>query len=79
MAHGLNDDLPSALMLASDKPALIAPAMNHRMWQNPATQRNVTALSEAWTSIYWARVGDMACGEFGPGRMIDIPRFGIGG
>ena len=73
MANGLNDDLASALMLASDKPALIAPAMNHLMWQNPATQRNVDALKAAGHSFIGPEVGDMACGEYGPGRMSDVP------
>ena len=73
MANGLNNDLASALMLASDKPALIAPAMNHRMWGNPATQRNVALLKQDGHDFIGPEVGDMACGEFGPGRMADVP------
>ncbi len=73
VAMGLADDLGSALMLAADKPALVAPAMNHRMWHNPATQRNVDRLRQDGHTLIDPAVGDMACGEFGPGRLPAIP------
>ena len=72
VALGLADDLGSALLLAADKPALFAPAMNHRMWHNPATQRNVERLRQDGHTLIDPDVGDMACGEFGPGRLPEI-------
>jgi phosphopantothenoylcysteine decarboxylase / phosphopantothenate---cysteine ligase len=75
MAGGHADDLASTLLLATDKPVLIAPAMNVRMWQHPATQRNLrdAARATAWP-VVGPNEGDMACGEFGPGRMAEPPR-----
>ncbi|RMD49334.1 MAG: bifunctional phosphopantothenoylcysteine decarboxylase/phosphopantothenate--cysteine ligase CoaBC [Alphaproteobacteria bacterium] len=69
MAGGHADDLASTLLLASDKPVLIAPAMNHRMWTHPATARNRARLAADGVRILDPAVGDMACGEHGPGRM----------
>ena len=71
MAQGLADDLASTLLLATDKPVLIAPAMNVRMWHHPATQRNLTQLRADGIAMIGPDEGDMACGEFGPGRMSE--------
>ena len=71
MAAGLADDLASTLLLATDKPVLIAPAMNVRMWQHPATQRNLAQLRADGILTVGPDEGDMACGEFGPGRMSE--------
>ncbi|MEM8597366.1 MAG: bifunctional phosphopantothenoylcysteine decarboxylase/phosphopantothenate--cysteine ligase CoaBC, partial [Pseudomonadota bacterium] len=71
MAHGLADDLASTLLLATDTPVLIAPAMNVRMWQHPATQRNLATLKRDGVTLVGPNDGDMACGEFGPGRMAE--------
>jgi phosphopantothenoylcysteine decarboxylase/phosphopantothenate--cysteine ligase len=71
MAHGLADDLASTALLATDKRILIAPAMNVRMWRHPATQRNVETLSRDGVTLIGPNDGEMACGEFGPGRMAE--------
>ena len=71
MAAGLADDLASTLLLATDKPVLVAPAMNVRMWQHPATQRNIARLRQDGILFAGPNDGDMACGEFGPGRMSE--------
>ncbi len=71
MAAGLADDLASTVLLATDKPVLIAPAMNVRMWQHPATQRNLERLRADGVAVVGPNEGDMACGEFGPGRMSE--------
>ncbi|MFM8746250.1 MAG: bifunctional phosphopantothenoylcysteine decarboxylase/phosphopantothenate--cysteine ligase CoaBC [Aestuariivirga sp.] len=71
MAHGLADDLASTALLATDKPVLIAPAMNVRMWQHPATQHNVEILRRHGIALVGPTDGEMACGEFGPGRMAE--------
>lgn len=73
VAGGQADDLATAVVLASDKPFTAAPAMNHRMWLNAATQRNMTTLRADGHMILDPEVGAMACGEFGPGRMVDVP------
>src|SRR6202165_3892892 len=73
LAHGLADDLLSALCLARDCPLLIAPAMNMQMWGNPATQRNVLALYEDDVLFAGPVAGDQACGETGQGRMLEAP------
>ena len=70
-AHGLADDLASTLLLATDKAPIFAPAMNVRMWTHPATQRNLLALRSAGCVILGPSDGEMACGEFGPGRMLE--------
>ena len=71
MASGQADDLASTVLLATDKPVLFAPAMNTRMWEHPATQRNVaTLLDDGLTSIGPGQ-GDLACGEVGSGRMSE--------
>lgn len=71
MASGLANDLASTLLLATDTPVLVAPAMNVRMWQHPSTQRNLKTLSQDGVSVVGPNDGDMACGEFGPGRMAE--------
>lgn len=71
MAGGLANDLASTLLLATDKRVLIAPAMNVRMWDHPATQRNLAILQGDGVLTVGPNDGDMACGEFGPGRMSE--------
>ncbi len=75
MAHGHADDLASTLLLATDTPVLLAPAMNVRMWQHPATQRNIATLKADGIGFVGPDVGDMACGEHGPGRMAEVPQI----
>ena len=71
MAHGLADDLATAVLLAADKPVLAAPAMNVRMWEHAATRRNLATLKADGTQFVGPNEGDMACGEFGLGRMAE--------
>jgi len=71
MAHGQCDDLATTALLATDKPVLIAPAMNVRMWLHAATQRNLAQLRSDGIQCVGPNDGDMACGEFGPGRMAE--------
>ena len=71
MAGGLANDLASTLLLATDKRMLIAPAMNVRMWGHPATQRNLATLRGDGVLVVGPDEGEMACGEFGPGRMAE--------
>jgi phosphopantothenoylcysteine decarboxylase/phosphopantothenate--cysteine ligase len=71
MAGGHADDLVSTLLMATDKPVLIAPAMNVRMWLHPATQRNLATLKADGVRVVGPDDGEMACGEFGPGRMAE--------
>ena len=71
MAQGHADDLASTLLLATDTPVLIAPSMNVRMWQHPATQRNLARLHADGIRTVGPNDGDMACGEYGPGRMAE--------
>jgi phosphopantothenoylcysteine decarboxylase / phosphopantothenate---cysteine ligase len=71
MAHGLADDLASTILLATDKKVLVAPAMNVRMWFHRATQRNIAMLKEDGVLFVGPEPGDMACGEYGPGRMSE--------
>ncbi|AZG76257.1 bifunctional phosphopantothenoylcysteine decarboxylase/phosphopantothenate--cysteine ligase CoaBC [Methylocystis rosea] len=70
-ARGLCDDLATTLLLATDTRVLYAPAMNVRMWLHPATQRNVSTLHGDGAWFVGPNVGDMACGEYGPGRMSE--------
>ncbi len=70
-ANGLADDLATAVLLATDKPVLMAPAMNVRMWRHAATRRNVARLAADGVSIVGPDDGAMACGEFGPGRLAE--------
>ena len=69
MAAGMADDLATTLLLATDKPVVVAPAMNVRMWLHPATGRNVQQLVDDGVKVIEPAEGDMACGEFGPGRL----------
>ena len=71
MAGGLANDLATTTLLATDKPVLIAPAMNVRMWQHPATHRNIRTLISDGVLFAGPNEGDMACGEYGPGRMAE--------
>lgn len=71
MAGGHADDLASTLLMATDKPVLIAPAMNVRMWDHPATRRNLATLKGDGVLTVGPNEGNMACGEFGPGRMAE--------
>ena len=69
MAAGIADDLGTTLILATDKPVLAVPAMNVRMWEHEATQRNVDWLRKAGVRVMQPEEGEMACGEFGAGRL----------
>ena len=69
MANGIADDLSTTLLLATDKPVVVAPAMNVRMWLHAATRRNVQQLVEDGIKVIEPAEGDMACGEHGPGRL----------
>src|ERR1044072_7591826 len=69
MAAGIDDDLATTLLLATDKPVVVAPAMNVRMWQHAATRRNVARLNEDGVKVIEPAEGEMACGEYGPGRL----------
>ncbi len=70
-AQGRADDLASTLLLATDTPVMMAPAMNVRMWQHPATQRNLATLRGDGVQIVGPDAGDMACGEHGSGRLAE--------
>lgn len=72
MAGGLANDLASTLLLATDKRVMIAPSMNVRMWDHPATQRNFAQLQADGVMVVGPGEGPMACGEFGPGRMAEV-------
>jgi phosphopantothenoylcysteine decarboxylase/phosphopantothenate--cysteine ligase len=71
MANGLANDLASTTLLATDKPVLMAPAMNVRMWQSPSVRRNFETLKRDGVLFVGPDDGEMACGEFGPGRMAE--------
>src|SRR5436190_11629049 len=71
LAAGLAPDLASTALLATDKPVLLAPAMNVRMWTHPSTKRNLAALLADGIHVVGPNDGEMACGEFGPGRMAE--------
>jgi phosphopantothenoylcysteine decarboxylase/phosphopantothenate--cysteine ligase len=72
LAHGLADDLASTTLLAADKPVLIAPSMNTLMWAHPATQANIATLKSRGVLQIGPEAGDLACGEFGSGRMAEL-------
>src|SRR5690606_22725316 len=74
MAAGIADDLATTLLLATDKPVMVIPAMNVRMWQHEATGRNVETLRAAGVDVMDPDEGPMACGEFGPGRLPEPVR-----
>ena len=69
MATGIADDLATTLILATDKPVMAVPAMNVRMWEHEATQRNIGLLKAAGVTVLHPDEGPMACGEFGYGRL----------
>ena len=71
MRAGIADDLASTVLLATDKPVMVAPAMNVRMWLHPATIENLAVLRDRGVMVVGPTDGDMACGEFGPGRMSE--------
>ena len=73
--HGHANDLASTALLATNKPVLMVPAMNVRMWQHAATQRNIAQLRADGVTVMEPDVGPMACGEFGPGRLPDVARI----
>jgi phosphopantothenoylcysteine decarboxylase/phosphopantothenate--cysteine ligase len=73
MACGIANDLATTLLLATDKPVLAVPAMNVRMWEHPATRRNVATLRGDGVEVMEPDEGGMACGEFGPGRLPEPP------
>ncbi|MDO8323276.1 MAG: bifunctional phosphopantothenoylcysteine decarboxylase/phosphopantothenate--cysteine ligase CoaBC [Phenylobacterium sp.] len=74
-AGGLANDLASTTLLATDKRVLMAPAMNVRMWNHPATQRNRATLAADGVAFVGPDEGAMACGEFGPGRLAEPPEI----
>ncbi len=74
-ANGLADDLATTTLLATDKAVLMAPAMNVRMWTHPATQANIKTLRSYGTTVLEPDEGEMACGEFGPGRLPEPVRI----
>lgn len=74
-AHGICDDLATTALLATDKPVVMAPAMNVRMWQHPATQANLETLKSRGVTIVDPDEGEMACGEYGPGRLAEPVRI----
>ncbi|MDP6109355.1 MAG: flavoprotein, partial [Rhodospirillales bacterium] len=71
MRAGIADDLASTTLLATGKPVVIAPAMNVRMWEHAATQENIGVLKDRGISLIGPNEGDMACNEFGMGRMAE--------
>lgn len=73
LAHGLADDLLTTLCLASEAPLSLAPAMNRQMWAHPATQANIALLRERGARVFGPGAGDQACGETGPGRLLEAP------
>ena len=75
MANGHANDLASTALLATNKKVLVAPAMNVRMWLHPATQRNLATLRADGVAVVGPNEGGMACGEFGPGRMSEVPEI----
>ena len=75
MAAGVADDLATTLLLATDKPVVAAPAMNVRMWLHPATRRNVERLRADGVTVLEPDEGEMACGEYGPGRLPEVERI----
>jgi phosphopantothenoylcysteine decarboxylase / phosphopantothenate---cysteine ligase len=85
-AQGQANDLASTVLLATDTPVMMVPAMNVRMWQHAATVRNVARLRADGVTVMEPDIGPMACGEFGPGRLPEVPsimtaiaaRFGTG-
>ncbi len=71
LSSGLSDDLASTVILASDKEVCLSPAMNVRMWEHPSTKDNLQKLKNYGYKIIGPEIGDMACGEFGRGKMTE--------
>lgn len=71
MAQGIADDLATTALLATDKPVMVAPSMNVRMWEHEATKANMAILRERGVTVLGPDSGDMACGEYGEGRMVE--------
>ena len=71
LSNGLTDDLASTVLLASNKKIFIVPAMNVRMWDHPSNKKNIIKLREYGYSIIGPEIGDMACGEYGEGKMTE--------
>lgn len=71
MAVGLADDLATTVLLATDKPVMVAPAMNVKMWEHKATQRNIEQLRKDGVIVIGPANGELACGEKGAGRMVE--------
>ena len=71
LSNGLTDDLASTVLLASNKKIFIVPAMNVRMWEHPSNKKNIIKLREYGYSLIGPEVGDMACGEYGEGKMTE--------
>ena len=71
LSSGSSDDLASTVMLASDKDIFLAPAMNVRMWEHPSTKKNIAKLKSYGFNLIGPEIGDMACGEFGEGKMTE--------
>ena len=71
LSSGSSDDLASTVILASNKEIFLAPAMNVRMWEHPSTKKNITELKSYGYKIIGPDIGDMACGEFGEGKMSE--------
>ncbi len=71
LANGFADDLLTTICLATEAPVFVAPAMNQQMWQNAATQKNLSQLAEIGIRSLGTGSGDQACGEIGPGRMLE--------
>jgi len=77
MAAGIADELATTALMATDKPILVAPAMNVRMWENPATQENLATLEKKGIGFIGPEEGDMACGEWGLGRMSEPDKIAV--
>src|SRR5439155_6883621 len=75
LAHGFSDDLIATTVLATDAPVIVAPAMETHMWQNPATQANVSALRARGVRVVEPESGPLASGEAGPGRLAALGRI----
>ena len=72
MVSGISDDLASTILLATDTPVMVAPSMNVRMWDHPATQRNLALLDNDTVKLIGPNKGEMVCGEYGLGRMAEV-------
>lgn len=75
LAHGLADDMVSTTLLAVACPVLVCPAMNHRMWRNPAVQQNVAKCKALGHHVLEPTAGNLACGHTGPGRLPETPEL----